>query len=144
MPIIGFNYNKIIVERKKDQLKGDVKIKNDLVLQSLTSTEIDMSKKKQEVIKLSFEFTTEYQPSIGNIAINGHLLFLESSDNIKSILDLWKKEKKLPQQFATGLINIILTKSNIKALELSQSVNLPPHIRLPIISPKQDFKNYIG
>jgi len=144
MPIIGFNYNKINVERKKDQLKGDVKIKNDLVLQSITSTEIDVSKKKQEVIKLSFEFTTEYQPNIGTITINGHLLFLESPENIKSILDLWKKERKLPQQFATGLINIILTKSNIKALELSQSVNLPPHIRLPVILPKQDFKNYIG
>ncbi|MBS3108571.1 hypothetical protein J4409_01740 [Candidatus Woesearchaeota archaeon] len=144
MPIISFNYGKMLIEKKKDQIKGDVKVKNDLVLQSLTLTDIDIGKKKQEVIKLNFEFLTEYQPGLGNISIGGTILFLESADNIKLITDMWKKEKKIPQQFAANIINVILTKSNIKALELSQSVNLPPHIRLPMILPKQDFKNYIG
>lgn len=134
----------MLIEKKKDQIKGDVKVKNDLVLQSLTLTDIDIGKKKQEVIKLNFEFLTEYQPGLGNISIGGTILFLESADNIKLITDMWKKEKKIPQQFAANIINVILTKSNIKALELSQSVNLPPHIRLPMILPKQDFKNYIG
>ena len=139
MPIISFNYGKMLIEKKKDQIKGDVKVKNDLVLQSLTLTDIDIGKKKQEVIKLNFEFLTEYQPGLGNISIGGTILFLESADNIKLITDMWKKEKKIPQQFAANIINVILTKSNIKALELSQSVNLPPHIRLPMILPKHDF-----
>lgn len=144
MPIIGFYYNKLVAEKKKDHLKGDMKIKNDLLLQSLNQTEIDVGNKKQNILKIIFEFSVDYQPNMGAILINGHLLFLESPENIKLIIDMWKKEKKIPQSFATNIINAILTRANIKALELSQYINLPPHIRLPIILPKQDFKNYIG
>ena len=144
MPVAGFYYNKISAEKKKDQVKGDIKVKNDLILQSLILTEVDVGKKKQEIIKLTFDFTVEYQPGLGNIALGGILLLTESPENIKSIMDIWKKEKRLPKEFAAKIINTILTKSNIKALELSQTVNLPPHIKLPVVLPKQDFKDYIG
>ena len=144
MPIIGFSYNKLSAEKKKDEVKGDIKVKNDLLIQSLTSSDIELGKKKQTVLKLIFNFITDYQPGIGLVTINGNITFLESPENIKLIMDSWKKDKKIPQQFATSIINTILTKSNIKALSLSESVNLPPHIRLPIVLPKQDFKSYIG
>ena len=144
MPIVGFFYDKIIADRKKDLLKGDVKVKNNLVLQALNQIDIDIGNKKQDVIKLSFEFFTEYQPNIGSINLSGHLLFSDSPENTKSILNMWKKDKKIPEQYAVQFINAILIRSNIKALELSQSINLPPHIKLPVVLPKQDIKNYIG
>ena len=144
MPIVGFNFTKLAADRKKEQIKGDVKVRNDLVLQSLTPVEIDMGSKKQTVLKLVFDFLIEYQPGVGNMLLSGHLLFFETPENVKSITDMWKKEKKIPQQFAINFINVILTRSNIKALELSSSISLPPHFRLPTILPKQDFKNYIG
>lgn len=144
MPIVGFNFTKLSADRKKEQIKGDVKVKNDLLLQSLTQTDIDMAGKKQPVLKLVFDFLIDYQPGIGNLILSGHLLFADTPENVKSIMDMWKKEKKIPQQYAINFINVILTRSNIKALELSQAIVLPPHFRLPTVLPKQDFKNYIG
>ncbi len=144
MPIVGFNFTKLTAERKKDQIKGDVKVKNDLVLQSLTTTEVELGGKKQNVLKLTFDFLIEHQPGLGNMILSGFVLFLEAPENTKAILDTWKKDKKMSPQLATVLINAILTRVHIRALELAQSVNLPLHIKLPIVLPKQDLKNYIG
>lgn len=144
MAIVGFFYDKILGERKKNQLKGDIKIKNDVVIQSISQLDTNTGSKKQDIVKVNFEFITEYQPSLGNLTLSGHLLISDTPDNMKLMINMWKKEKKIPQQFALPILNTILIKSNIKALELSQLLNLPPHIKLPILLPKQEFKNYIG
>jgi hypothetical protein len=63
-------------------------------------------------------------------------------------MDTWTKTKKLDKELMTLITNFILIKCNIKALELSQQVNLPPHIRLPLVelsSPTKGEKgDYIG
>ena len=62
-------------------------------------------------------------------------------------MDLWKKEKKLSMGLTTLVANTILSKANVKALMLSQEVNLPPQIQLPKVTPaKSDSKRseYIG
>ena len=39
--------------------------------------------------------------------------------------------KKLPEDFRIALFNVILKKSNVKALELEDELNIPLHIPLP-------------
>ena len=62
---------------------------------------------------------------------------MEDEGKTKLILDGWKKDKQLPKDLAPKILNTILAKCNIKALNLTQEVNLPPHIRLPILKPKK-------
>ena len=62
---------------------------------------------------------------------------------IDEILEKWKKDKKIDQEIMTPVLNTALTKCNIEALMLSQSMNMPPPIPLPKIQPSQ-ARDYIG
>ena len=69
---------------------------------------------------------------------------------IKEIIAEWKKDKKIKKELMGGILNTVLTKSNVQALIISQQVNLPPPIPLPKVNvsskPEQEKKDkeYIG
>ena len=103
--------------------------------------------KKQNILKFEFEFKVDYQPNIGNISLEGSVLYLDDLKKLQELEDSWKKNKKLPPNITTNIINTVLVRSNVKALILSQDVNLPPQIQLPKASPvKSNVKaeEYIG
>jgi len=51
----------------------------------------------------------------------------------KEVLKGWK-DKETTDDFRIFLFNIILRKSNIKALQLEDELALPPHIPLPSLN----------
>ena len=93
--------------------------------------------KSEEVLKFNFEYVINYEPNVGKIAITGNILHMDEPKKIKEILDDWKKQKKLPKELAPRILNTILSKCNIKALILSQDINLPPHIKMPFVIPSK-------
>mgnify|MGYP001603832446 CR=1 FL=1 len=98
-----------------------------------------------DILKFMFEFTSKYEPNVGNILFEGELLYMEEPKIAKEILSDWKKNKKLPKELMAGLLNTILIKCNVQALILSQQVNLPPPIPLPKVQISAPVdKNYIG
>ncbi len=144
MSIVGFNFDKILVERFNN-VEGQIKVKRDLSIKDIKKQEFSLgSKKKEELLKFDFEFSVNYEPKVGSIVINGHILFLEDSSELKKILDTWKKSKELAPQLTALLLNTALMRCNIKALSLIQDVGLPPHLQLPTISPKSRASDYIG
>ena len=143
MAIVGFNFDKILIE-KTNPIKGKVQVKNNMAITDVEKQELIFGKKKEEIIKFSFEFSSKYDPEIGLISIKGHILFLQEPAEIKKIMNDWKKKKIIPQSIMAHLLNTVLMRCNIKALIFSQEVNLPPHIRLPTISPKSKASDYIG
>ena len=146
MPFIGFNFDRISAERKIDdnKFKGNISVKHNLNIINLKEEKVSLDK-TQEVLKFTFEFLLNYEPEVGIIKINGHLLFLDSSKRMKELIQEWKKNKKLPPEIMQGLFNTALTKSNIKALQLSQDINLPPHLPMPkLMREKKSVNEYIG
>jgi len=138
MTILGFNFNQIKVS-KKEGVKGKINIKNNVVIKDVKEQDLSLGDKSQSALKFAFEFSSKYEPDLGEIILGGDLLFMESSAKTKAIMDDWKKSKKVPKDVMTGILNTILTKCNIEALVLSQKVNLPPPIPLPSV--KQDEEN---
>ena len=59
---------------------------------------------------------------------------MNSKEIIKEIEDEWKKEKKVSNKVMTQILNNILNKSNILAIKLSETLNLPSPIPLPTIN----------
>jgi hypothetical protein len=143
MPIVGFNFDKLSVERL-NPIKGNVSVKNDLSIKNIEKEEVMIGSKKDTAIKFSFEFSSIYEPKIANIFVKGHILYMDNEKELKKILDDWKKKKDIDKKIASQVINTALIKSNIKVLHLSQDMNLPPHIRLPTINPQSTPKDYIG
>jgi len=143
MPIVGFNFDKIVVE-KLNPIRGKVQVKNNMSIKDVKQQELLLGRKKENVLKFSFEFSSEYEPKIGLISIKGHILFMEEASEVKKIMDNWKKNKTLPQDLMSHLLNTVLMRCNVKTLVLAHEVNLPPHIRLPTISPNVKASDYIG
>lgn len=135
MPIVGFNFDKIIAEKTKSMVNRPVQVKNDLGILKVEKQEIPLTK-TEEGIKFDFEFKAEYEPEVGHIILKGHVLFMGKPAEIKKILSNWKKNKNIEEGLMQVLLNTILVKSNIKALMFANEVNLPPHLKLPLIRPK--------
>lgn len=80
--------------------------------------------------------------------LGGHVDYVGPEKEVKKMLADWKKDKRnLDFESVRTILNLVLIKCNIKALELSQQVNLPPHLAMPLMG-KQEAKKgaeqYIG
>ena len=135
MTTLGFNFNEIRVSRKEG-VKGKINIKNNVAVKDIKEHNLNLGDESQSAVKFVFEFSSKYEPDFGEIILMGAVLFMEASDKIKKILDDWKKEKKVPKDIMTNILNMVLTRCNIEALILSQKVNLPPPIPLPSVKPE--------
>lgn len=130
MAIIGFNFTKILVE-KKTGLKGNVDIKNNVSVANVENADFSLGDSKQKALKFSFEFTSEYKPEIGTMLFNGELLYMSDQAKQDEIVKGWKKNKQVPKEVMGEILNTILMRCNVEALVLSRDVNLPPPIPLP-------------
>jgi len=146
MGIVSFVFDKISAE-KIGNITGNVNINHNFNIKDVEKTTINLQGSKP-VLKLFFDFAVNYEPNIGNVKMKGNLTYMGKEDEIKKLEDQWKKEKKLPMGITSMVANTILTKANIKALLLSQEVNLPPQIHLPKVTPKEieepKKEDYIG
>ena len=130
MTIIGFNFTKIDAE-KKELVKGKININNNVSIKEVEEKDLSLGNQKQKVLNFTFEFISKYDPDIGSIRLIGEVLFMDDSKSVKEILDGWKKDKRLPKETMTNVLNTILGKCNVEALILSERINLPPPIPLP-------------
>ncbi|MCH8945367.1 MAG: hypothetical protein IIA85_00395 [Nanoarchaeota archaeon] len=129
MKIIGFNFNKIFVEKKSGEFKG-VRISNNVDILSVEQIKNQVITQKEELVGVGFKFTVDYGEDIAKIELGGLVILALDSKEAKEVLKGWK-DKKLSNEFKIPLFNIILKKSNIKALVLADELNLPSHMKLP-------------
>ena len=142
MGIVGVNFSKLLVEKKK-AASGKITINNNISIKDVEESDLSLGKTKQKGVKLVFQFTSNYAPDIAEILIGGEVLYLDEEAKAKKILEEWKKDKKIAKEVITEVLNAALMKCNIEALLLSKEANLPPPLNLPKIEVKKK-ENYIG
>ena len=139
MKLLGFNFNKISIEKfplKTEKAEG-LKINTGISIKEITSVNADMFKTKDEFLGVKFSYDIHYDPDFAKIEFLGDLILSLDSKDAKEVLKEWK-DKKFPEEFKIFVFNIILKKTNLKALELEEEMNLPLHWPLPSI--KKDSK----
>ena len=128
MQVVGFSFEKISAERKKVTDKR-LEVNSNINIKEITQEKLEVVKDKP-VLKISFEFKVTYKPDIADISLQGSIILLVEKDEAKSILKSWKT-KKLLEEIRLPVFNIILTKSNLRALQLEEELNLPLHLPFP-------------
>lgn len=128
--IVGFNFTKMSAERKEG-VKGKININNNVSIKNVEERDLALGKEKQNALNFTFEFTSKYEPKLGEIMLGGEVIFMADPKKAKEILDGWKKDKKVPKDVMTSILNTVLAKCNIQALIISRDINLPPPIPLP-------------
>jgi|SRR3989344_5537741 len=146
MGIVSFVFDKMSAE-KTGKITSHVNISHNFNIRNVEKIDLNIQGKKP-ALKLSFDFVVNYEPNIGTILMKGNLTYLDKEEEINKLENQWKKEKKLSMGVTTLVSNTILTRANIKALMLSQEVDLPPQIYLPKVSPADQGESkkgdYIG
>lgn len=123
--LVGFRYSKLNVERNEES-NGELKITPNINIESIEKFN---SESKQDILQVNFQFGIDYS-SLGKIELKGKMFLASNSKIIKEALDGWKN-KKLDNQINLIILNTIMQKASLKALELEEEMNLPPHIQLP-------------
>lgn len=137
MRLMGFNFTKISAERLKDKAES-IKFNTKINLSSIESVNSSTLKIKEEIVKIGFDYTLIYEPDFAKIEISGNALFAVDSKISKESIKNFK-EKGLQEDFKIFVLNVLLKKVNLKALQLEEELNIPFH--LPIISlNKESFK----
>lgn len=137
MRIMGFNFSKISIEKFSDKLEK-LKIKTNIDISDIKPLENSLIKTNDSLLAVKFIYVVDYEPNFAKIELSGTILFEIDSKIAKEILNNWK-DKNIPEDFKLTLFNLILRKSNVKALQLEDDLNLPLHISLPSLK-KEDKK----
>ena len=132
MKIVGFNLHKITVERK-EKIEGELKIDQNIDIKEIAKEDISIS--KDEALKIKFAFSVNYSNDFAKLEFEGYLITLPEKEELKQILKEWK-DKKIPPEIRMPLFNFIMSKCNIKALNLEDEMGLPLHIPMPRIAPQ--------
>lgn len=137
MQIIGFNFKKISAVRAESIVRPNINI---------TFTEVEKEKVevlKEDALKVSFKFVIAYheekeenKADKSEVVFEGNLLIKVPENEIKKILNDWKK-KKLSDEISAPIFNYILRKCSTKAMLLEEDINLPFHIIVPQVKPGQ-------
>ena len=141
MAVIGFGFTKLLIEKKGNAV-GKISINNNISLKDVKDVELNLGKQKQKAVNFNFEFTSKYEPNIGDIAIEGELICVFDEKKTKEIKDEWKKSKSVPKDIMISVLTNVLNKCNIEALLLSKELSLPAPIPLPKVelSPEKEVK----
>ncbi|MEM3405578.1 MAG: hypothetical protein QW117_01225 [Candidatus Pacearchaeota archaeon] len=135
MKIIGFGLTRIEA-KKLDNIKDDLKINTNVEIKEIVKEEIE-SLKDFYPLKISFSFSVNYLENIGYVNIDGYLVISTDKKEFKEILKDWE-DKKIEDSIKLIILNFIITKVSLKALQLEEELNLPYHIPFPRIKKQKE------
>jgi len=99
------------------------------------NSNISSISREGDVVNVSFSFTSTYNPSIGEIKIDGNMMLSDLNDGTERDLLDWEvgKGKDLPPALATRMHNTIISNCIVEATLLSREIMLPPPTPIPKI-----------
>ncbi len=142
MAIVGFNFTQITAERTGVP-KGKIEIKNNITIKNIAKANINMGNNMKDGLRYEFEATIKYEPGIGNLIFKGDFLDMDTPDKVKHILEMWKKDKKLPDEAKNSVLAYIMHKILVEAILITRDVNLPAPIKMGQAAVAKQGK-YIG
>jgi|TARA_Y100000310_G_scaffold176084_1_gene176232 hypothetical protein len=131
MKIVGFNFKKLNIEKTSDKFES-LKINTNIDITNVKQIKPEIFQSKEEIVEVEFDYFINYDPDIAKLSLSGTILVMAESKIIKDFIKQWK-QKKLPEEHRILIFNVILKKSNLKAMQLEDELNLPLHIPLPSV-----------
>jgi len=143
MAVIGFNLKKILVERKS-LVRGDVKVSTKTKITDVKEESRKIAAGKDS-LSFDFEFSIKYfgvgdhKGDLADVVFQGSVLCLIDPKDTKKIMEGWKKQE-VPMDLKLSILNTILSKCTVRALDLEEELGLPPHTPLPKFKETTDKK----
>ncbi len=133
MAVIGFNFNKFDC-KKGSPVSGNIEVKHTIHIDAVVKTPLNVGGTSSNVLKVEFGFDVIYSSEVGSISLTGDVIYTDTSEIIDESVKFWNSEKKLPHMVEEQVQKFIYSKVILKALQLSDDLNLPAPIPLPKVS----------
>ncbi|MBI2044035.1 hypothetical protein HYT24_01590 [Candidatus Pacearchaeota archaeon] len=137
MKVIGFNFNKVSIEKKTEDFK-EIKVNAPSIdIRDIKQVKSPVFSMKEDVFEVKFTYSVKYLPDIAEVSLAGSMLLVVDQKVSKELAKEWKN-KKVPAEQRLFILNIIVRKATLKAIELEDELNLPTHIHIPTIKEIKD------
>lgn len=143
MPIVGY-YIKSIDAKKRNPAKDRVDINTNVNIANMEKANVGI-KNKEPSLDISFEFHTRYEPNVGEIRLEGNVMYV--GPKVNEAIKMWKNEKKILQDVDVEVKNFLLRKCMTIEINLAENMGLPPPLMFPtvVVGKKQEGDTrYIG
>lgn len=140
MAVFGLNFKKILIERKSHE-QGKLNVAMKIDIQDIKPVKNSPMKDK-DLLNFEFIFDLKYlleKKEIADLSFLGTVLYITEKESATAILEEWKK-KQIKEDLKILILNSVMTRCNIKALEFEEELNLPPHLKLPFFQKKENKK----
>ncbi len=96
---------------------------------------IEKVEKKTDNLEITYAYTANYEEKAGQIRIKGVLMAKEENKRAKEITDMWKKNKKIPDDYATTVLSALNYSGSANGTLIARVLGLtapliPPRIQL--------------
>jgi len=130
MPIVGFTFTKLHAE-KSETAATSIKLNTNMAVSGMERVPLSLGASKEEALKLNFTFSSAFEPKVGQVLLEGFLLYIDNKPLMEGIEKSWKKDKKLPRDLNSLIMNQIHSKCSVQAVILTKDIGLPPPFPLP-------------
>jgi len=133
MAVVGIKVNKIEGNRNEQaKIDGPVRIGSAPRILSITESQMNSGTGKVNVLEISFEYFTNYDPALGNIRVDGSIMYQANEDARKDIMSSWKSDKGLPKEVSTEVLTQMTQRSMLITMTMARELGLPSPLPLKI------------
>ncbi|MEM3364677.1 MAG: hypothetical protein QXS93_04175 [Candidatus Micrarchaeia archaeon] len=126
----GVKLNYVEAKREKDSLISGLNI----------NINIDDVKAVGDDIVMDFTYSVTYAEDVGYLKVSGTVYAKDTTAGAKAIENGWRMEKKLPDDIAQPLLNLINFSSGVNGVFVARAVNLAP----PLVPPRIEITSKGG
>lgn len=131
MKVVSFKLDKISAERTGERTEG-LRVNTNIDISDVKEVKSGVFKGKEQLLEIRFTYGMDYEPGFAKMEFGGFMLIGVDFKDGREILKEWA-DKKLPTEFRVTLLNIIIRKSSVRALQLEEDLGLPYHIKFPTL-----------
>lgn len=127
--ILNINFTSINADREGVP-QGNVKVNNNLSITNLEEANLGLEDTKKG-IKITFSSTTQFEPDIAEIVLDGEMTLLGNSEEAQKLLDTYEEKGTIHEDYRTKLLNNMMNKCSLESILISRELNLPSPVPLP-------------
>lgn len=139
MPVIGIRMDKIEAERKENvKIEGQIRILPVPRIVQVQEVQVPGPTGKVNIVEVSFEYVTNYDPPVGEMKVNGTIMFQEAENVRKQLIDTWKEKRQLNPDLGKEIIYRMTQQAFLVMMNLARELNLPSPMPLKIQTPGEE------
>ncbi len=139
MPVIGIRMDKIEAERKENvKLEGQMRILPVPRILQVQEVQVPGPTGKVNIVEVSFEYVTNYDPPVGEMKVNGTIMFQEAENIRKQLIDTWKEKRQLNPDLGKEIIYRMTQQAFLVMMNLARELSLPSPMPLKIQTPGEE------